>query len=176
MFKDYYQILGIPFGSDSTTIKVAYREQSLKWHPDKHPEMNVTHKMQDINEAYAILKDSETKQRYDNEYLLFAKHHKQAGNQPSDSNTSDSANPNYSTNNNGNNPQSYYNYTVNDETLNEDIFRARAYAKTLVEEFLTGLKENSKLALKGAWDNSVGYLAGFIVLFFISVFLRACIH
>ena len=57
MFKDYYKILEISPDADSATVKAAYRKQALRWHPDRHPNMDVKSIMQDINEAYAILKD-----------------------------------------------------------------------------------------------------------------------
>ena len=61
MFKDYYQILGIPLTSSRQDIKNAYRQLSLKWHPDKNPGIDVTEIMQDINEAYKILYDEENR-------------------------------------------------------------------------------------------------------------------
>ena len=68
MFKDYYQILGIPFTASTQEIKDAYRKMSLKWHPDKNPNIDVTEIMQDINEAYKILYDEFSRARYDKEY------------------------------------------------------------------------------------------------------------
>lgn len=46
---------------------------SMKWHPDKNPDADVTSMMQDINEAYAILKNKEKRHRYDQEYALFVR-------------------------------------------------------------------------------------------------------
>ena len=60
MFKDYYQILEITQQASLSEIKQAYRAASKKWHPDVNPGKDTTQIMQDINEAYAILKD-ETK-------------------------------------------------------------------------------------------------------------------
>ena len=64
MFKDYYEILSIPFDADAQTIKKSYRALSLKWHPDKNPNKNVTEMMQDINEAYKILSNDSTRLIY----------------------------------------------------------------------------------------------------------------
>ena len=55
MFKDYYAILEISFPSDEKEIKAAYRQQSLKWHPDRNIGRNTEEEMKAINEAYAIL-------------------------------------------------------------------------------------------------------------------------
>ena len=57
MFKDYYEILDVPFGATDSEIKSAYKHQAIRWHPDRNPGIDVTNIMQDINEAYAILKD-----------------------------------------------------------------------------------------------------------------------
>ena len=177
MFKDYYQILEIPFGSDLKSIKNAYREQSLKWHPDRHPEMDVTCRMQDINEAYAILKDTEAKTRYNIEYLSCQMFHGKTYSQDTSSNMSDNTDRNHSTGyRDQNHHQYYYDYTVNDDTLNENILKARAYAKELVEEFFAGFKRNSKLAIKGAWDEVSNWLIGIVVLLIISIIIRLCAH
>jgi curved DNA-binding protein CbpA len=71
MFVDYYLILEIPFGSSLEEIKVAYRKLAIKWHPDKNPGIDTVSKMQEINEAYIILKDPEAKKRFDKEYSSY---------------------------------------------------------------------------------------------------------
>jgi hypothetical protein len=71
MFKDYYKILGVALNATQEEIKKAYRSQSMRWHPDKNPGVDTTEQMQDINEAYNILKDSATRARYDAEYARF---------------------------------------------------------------------------------------------------------
>lgn len=35
---DPYEILGVQVGDNERTIKKAYRQMSLIWHPDKNPE------------------------------------------------------------------------------------------------------------------------------------------
>jgi len=67
IFKDYYKILGIENSRVSITeIKSAYREQAKKYHPD----VNVGNKafeerFKDINEAYKVLSNGNSKRRYD---------------------------------------------------------------------------------------------------------------
>jgi len=59
---DYYEILGITTTSNSGEIKKAYRQLSIKNHPDRggNPE-----DMKKINEAYQTLGDPEKKKMYD---------------------------------------------------------------------------------------------------------------
>ena len=70
MFKDYYKILGVSEKASLNEIKTAYRQLSKKYHPDMNPGIDTTAWMQDINEAYAILKDETKRKRYDVERLV----------------------------------------------------------------------------------------------------------
>lgn len=178
MFKDYYQILDVPFDASFENIKAAYRKQALIWHPDKHPEMDVKSIMQDINEAYAILKDIQTRKRYNQEYVLFkekTKNKKKYSSCVNNNTNCDSTNETYNSNSK-NHRRYYYEYTVKDETLNEDIEKARKYAEKLVAEFFSGLRKNSKLAAKGAWEGSKVYLLVFVVFCLICLVLRSCVE
>lgn len=154
MFKDYYQILGISPNASLTDIKQAYRTASKKWHPDVNPGVNTTQMMQDINEAYAILKDEIKRKRYDAEYVLFNQ-------------TKSSTEQTVETNNTTS--EWTYDYDVKDENLKEDIKTARQYAKELVDEFLASLKEDTKKAAKGAWEEAKGYVVGAVILFIIGI-------
>lgn len=75
MFKDYYKILGISRSASEEEIRRAYYKMSQKWHPDKHPNMDYTDKMQEINEAYSVLKSGFKRARYDREYERFYEAH-----------------------------------------------------------------------------------------------------
>lgn len=67
VFKDYYKILGLEDSKVTIQeIKVAFREQAKKHHPDinrKNP--NAEERFKDINEAYKILSEDKTKRKYD---------------------------------------------------------------------------------------------------------------
>lgn len=68
--KDYYKILNVEKGADDKTIKKAYRELAMKWHPDKNSgsEEERTHaerQFKDVSEAYHILSDKKKRQQYD---------------------------------------------------------------------------------------------------------------
>ena len=169
MFKDYYKILGISISADNAEIKRAYREMSMKWHPDRNPGLDVTAAMQDVNEAYAILKDTVKRSRYDEEYRRFrgAFEQKENNKEKVKDEERKAAQSNWT-----------YEYDVQDENLREDIKSAREYAKELVEEFLKELKESSKAAAKGAATNAFNYavawvIAG-IIITIIGGLLRTC--
>lgn len=64
--RDYYEILGINKNADDASIKRAYRNLAMKYHPDRNPEdVQAMQKMREINEAYAVLSDHQKRQRYD---------------------------------------------------------------------------------------------------------------
>jgi len=70
-FIDYYEVLEISKSATSEEIKRAFWKQAKKWHPDLNIGIDVTQKMQLLNEAYLILKDIEARARYDKEYDKF---------------------------------------------------------------------------------------------------------
>ena len=172
MFVDYYEVLHVSQGASSDEIKAAYRRESIKWHPDKNPNVDTTLQMQRVNEAYAILKDPEKRQRYDYEYNRF----KQTKQTRSSSQTSQSEST-YSrseqeqkkTNNTWT-----YDYEVHDEKVKEDINNAREYAKKLVEEFMSSLKQSAKDAAKGAWSGMKPYLIVILVMMGIGLLISFC--
>jgi DnaJ-class molecular chaperone len=65
--QNFYSVLGIARTADSATIKRAYRELAMKWHPDKNPgkiaEAEV--KFLAISEAYTTLSDPAKRTKYD---------------------------------------------------------------------------------------------------------------
>jgi curved DNA-binding protein len=66
MPEDYYKTLGIEKSASAEDIKKAYRKLALKWHPDKNPNNKAAEdKFKKINEAYAVLSDSEKRKEYD---------------------------------------------------------------------------------------------------------------
>jgi curved DNA-binding protein len=64
--KDYYQELGLKKGASADEIKRAYRKLAVKYHPDKNPgNKDAEERFKEINEAYAVLSDTQKKSQYD---------------------------------------------------------------------------------------------------------------
>lgn len=76
MFKDYYKTLSISPPSNFKEIKNAFKTLAIKYHPDKNLSTDTTKLMQGICEAYMILKNPNTKEKYDKEYTRYYKDYK----------------------------------------------------------------------------------------------------
>ena len=63
--KDYYKLLKIAHSADLNTIKKAYRQLAMQYHPDKHGNNQSTHfYFQEIQEAYEVLSNPEKRENY----------------------------------------------------------------------------------------------------------------
>ena len=63
--RDYYEILGVPRGASDDDLKSAFRQLARQYHPDVSSEPDAEEKFKEINEAYAVLSDSEKRVAYD---------------------------------------------------------------------------------------------------------------
>ncbi len=64
--RDYYEILGVGRTAKEQELKSAYRKLALQYHPDRNPgNKEAEERFKEINEAYGILSNSETRARYD---------------------------------------------------------------------------------------------------------------
>lgn len=69
--KDYYSILGVTPDTSIQDINKAYKKLVFKYHPDRN-QNNIEEAnslMAEINEAYSILSNEETKQKYDQDFF-----------------------------------------------------------------------------------------------------------
>ena len=63
--RDYYQILGVPQEATFEEIRAAFRERAREYHPDRNPSPDAVDRMQEINEAYEVLRDEKQRALYD---------------------------------------------------------------------------------------------------------------
>ena len=64
--RDYYEVLGLQKSASADEIKRAYRQLAKKYHPDMNPgDAEAEQKFKEVNEAYAILSDTDKKAKYD---------------------------------------------------------------------------------------------------------------
>ncbi len=64
-FKDYYKVLGVERTDNEEVIKKAFRRLARKYHPDVSKAADAQARMQEINEAYEVLRDKEKRAAYD---------------------------------------------------------------------------------------------------------------
>jgi curved DNA-binding protein CbpA len=126
MIPNYYEILCLKSTYKKEEIKKAYRKLALEFHPDKNKSADAHTKFISINEAYIILYDKDTREKYDREYFIYFELKKDS------SDTSDFSEPYKKQNKETNN-------RFNDETLNDWVVGAREqaerFAKMAFKEF-----------------------------------------
>jgi curved DNA-binding protein len=64
-FKDYYEVMGVDRSASNSEIKQAYRKLAHQFHPDISTDPLGKERFQEIGEAYAVLKDPEKREAYD---------------------------------------------------------------------------------------------------------------
>ena len=75
--KDYYKILGVSETSSKDEIKKAFRSLAKKYHPDRNGnDENAIKKFQEVNEAYEVLSNEDSKKSYDEKKTNFKNAHK----------------------------------------------------------------------------------------------------
>lgn len=153
MFKNYYKILDINKISSEEEIKIAFKKQAIKWHPDKNPNIDSTEKMQDINEAKLILLDSEARAKYDIEYSKFEKKET-----------------------NDNQKSENKQYSFDDDILEKWIENARKQAVDLAKLTIKEIAELSVTATKAAGSRMLEMVIFYgIAAVIVMIIFRACL-
>ncbi len=62
---DYYRVLGVNKDATEASIRKAFRCRAKLLHPDINKDMRAKHEFQLANEAYQVLKDSNSRRLYD---------------------------------------------------------------------------------------------------------------
>ena len=63
--RDYYEVLEVSKDADEKELKKSFRSLARKYHPDKNDAPDADEKFKEIQEAYAVLSDSEKRRNYD---------------------------------------------------------------------------------------------------------------
>lgn len=63
--RDYYEILGVQRGASAEELKSAFRTLARKYHPDVNKDADAEERFKEINEAYAVLSDTDKRAAYD---------------------------------------------------------------------------------------------------------------
>ena len=168
MFIDYYVILDISENASLDEIKSAFKRQALKWHPDKNIGLDTTNRMQEINEAYLILKDIEARERYNLEYQKFKNYKMQEQSEEYQNNRRNTKERTYR----------YSSYNFDDDILNKWMNNARTQAidlaKQTIEDFKGMVLLGTKEAAKGAGTQFVYQIIAGIILLLIFAITKNC--
>lgn len=161
MFKDYYAIFEIEQSASFEEIKNAFKKQALKWHPDRNSSTNAHERMQEINEAYLILKDVQARERYDIEYQKFNSYRKQQGQER-----------------HRQKDYEHFDYNVQDDVLNKWMSNAKKQAvdlaKQTIEDFRGMTTVGIKAAAKSAGQQFVNQIIVGIIFLFIFAISKSC--
>ena len=63
--RDYYEVLGVDRQAGEKDLKNAFRRLARKYHPDRSTEDDAENRFKELQEAYAVLSDSEKRSQYD---------------------------------------------------------------------------------------------------------------
>lgn len=153
MFNDYYAILEIEPNSSKSDILIAFKKQTLKWHPDRNPHADTTEKMRLVIEAKLILTDEEARKRYDLEYLRYKQNIDEE--QPrSFAKSGDKSS-------NGDGPDEFYRekdsrkFDIHDEELKRWMNNAQKQSKDLLQQTIEDFKGMVMAGAKAALETGV---------------------
>ena len=167
MFKDYYGILEINEEASEDEIKAAYRRLAIKWHPDKNVGIDTTSRMQELNEAYVLLKDKEGRERYNREYQNLKRRVKP---EPKGERSKGEQSPPQSKAN----PFEYPDYKFSDEVLRKWMDNAKRQAVDLAKQSIEDLKGMVVVGVKEGSKAILYQIAGVIIVIILFGIGRSC--
>lgn len=173
MFVDYYAVLEIDFFSSIEEIKAAYKKQALKWHPDRNIGLDTTYRMQQINEAFLILKDTEAKGRYDLEYRKYYQYNNEKQNSKTENDSAKNSEKRQSSYTTSEFEDSTY--QINDDVLDKWMSNARVQAVSLAKQTIEDIIGMSKASGQAMANAALGGLFRFFIFGIIMfVLFKAC--
>jgi curved DNA-binding protein CbpA len=161
MFVDYYGVLEINLSSTLDQIRSAFKKQALKWHPDRNLGQDTTLRMQQINEAYLILKDPEARELYDIEYHKFKQYQQGYNDNETQRNRSQGENDKEKYQNEK--QYEYKEYTVNDDILGRWMENARKQAVDLAKKTIEDIKGISAAGAKAVANETLTGIGRYII-------------
>lgn len=179
-FIDYYSILGVSIGISNEELKKAYRNLSMKYHPDRNKDNpNATLKQQEINEAYYILGNAEKKAVYDIEYVQYQEFVRNSTKQKQERDTETAEQNNKQrerqrADNNHRNQTSYEEFEVFDERLKDWMTEAKRQASQVAKQAATDLTEVVKEGAFAAVGGIATLIFGIIVINLFYFIIKSC--
>ncbi len=70
--RTYYEILDVRANATFEEIRDAFRQRAREFHPDRNPSPDAVERMQEVNEAYEVLRDEGQRGAYDRMHRQFA--------------------------------------------------------------------------------------------------------
>lgn len=183
MFKDYYAILEISHSASLAEIKSAYRNQAMKWHPDKNHGIDTNEKMKEIIEAKLILLDEEARVRYDKEYLRFKSFQKEktkkaeepkqkqyAQNEQEQSKKTEKKTYESKTEKP---KEEFSTYQFDDEILKKWMENARKQALRNLSDMITEFRDSSNIGFSSFFSNAIKAILVALIFFVIMLILKS---
>ncbi len=174
MFDDFYAILEIDIAASKSEIKSAYREQALKWHPDKNPGIDTTEKMQKIIEAHLILSDDEARIRYDKEYIRFKNYQQEKKKEEYKKQEQEKKTEQKPYEQKTEKPkEEYSSYQFDDELLKKWMENARKQAMRHVKEIIIEFRDSSKIGFGTFFKTALIAIAVSVIFAIIVLILKS---
>ena len=171
--KNYYEILGISHFSNQSEIKHAYYKLAKRYHPDINPK--TANLFKQINEAYQILSDPVTRDKYDESLNLdsYIKNVERAKNKAQRRHEQKS-NPNKTAEERLNELNEFLYNKVKEENFS-DFYTDFKYYQTPLKESIFNIiydwnKYRFENAIKGIWDRNFLAILGVWFVFLLGTF------